>query len=420
VTEPLKVYDLSPFPELSPEDEQWLGRLQRYVRADQHLVRLGDTEEEPDFLVSRDAYGRWTAGRYIGEVAFEGRRLEIHPRLTERVIEQWLGEVLNLVAVPETAARQESRSFIARLMGAVWCRAVDSASRHGPPAFRRERQHEGFYVRGRLEVRRTARLRGAGSPHVASVMSGRDLANDVSRTLVAAERALSSRIGHDHWRTPRVEDVLPQLLAAVGGRPRLPSARALQRIRYTPINLPFKQVAELSWRIAQLQGFGVSSEEGKSEGLLLDVAELWELAVLNCARRAVPGLRVEHATTAGRDAFLLTSRDYRGGLGRLKPDVLVREGQQVVAVIDAKYKRLVDWWPERPQGVDRGDLYQLTSYLSRFGHDPAVTGMLLYPRAQDEALAPAPSTAEGRGPWRTENGNLVQFRRLALELGVDA
>jgi len=53
-------------------------------------------------------------------------------------------------------------------------------------------------------------------------------------------------------------------------------------------------------------------------------------------------------------------------MGGLKPDVLVRRAGRVVAVIDAKYKRLANT-QERPDGVDRSDLYQLVSrpWLSR-------------------------------------------------------
>jgi 5-methylcytosine-specific restriction enzyme subunit McrC len=128
------------------------------------------------------------------------------------VIAGWLEGALNLVAVPETAERQPSESFIALLLAAVWSRGLDQASRHGPPAFRREHRHEGIYVRGRLDVRESARLRGQGSPHVASVSRYRDLNNDVSRTLVAAERVLHQAVGHRRWHTQRVDDVLQQLL----------------------------------------------------------------------------------------------------------------------------------------------------------------------------------------------------------------
>jgi hypothetical protein len=105
-------------------------------------------------------------------------------------------------------------------------------------------------VRGRLDISPTARLRGAGSAHVAFMSSARDLDNDVSRMLGAAERVLSHHIGREQWRTPRVNELLPPLHAAVGVRPRLPSKRALDRIRYSLIRRPFKTAAELSWRLA--------------------------------------------------------------------------------------------------------------------------------------------------------------------------
>jgi len=311
------------------------------------------------------------------------RRLEIRPRLGEVVVERWLGEVLNLVAVPESAARTRSESFIARLMGAVWCRSVAQASRHGPPAFRRGHQHQGLYVRGKLDVRSTARLRGTGSPKVASIQSYRDLDNDVSRTLVAAERVLTIRIGHTAWRTPRVDEILPRLRSAVGARPRLPTRPALAHIRYTPITRSFKDTAELSWRLAHLQGYTAAAAEGKSEGLLVDVAELWELFVVKCIGRALPRLRVEHGTRVGQTTWLLSSLvDARAGLGRLKPDVLAYDGTIALLVADAKYKRLENDWPERPQGLDRADLYQLTSYLARYSPKGEAVGALVYPRTE--------------------------------------
>lgn len=414
----LQALDLSPLDgELTSEDEAWLGRVQRYVVASRHVIRFGEAETQDDgedYIVSRDRFGRWWAGRYIGDLSFEGRRLQIRPRLTEEVIAAWLGDVLNLVAIPETAAREQSDAFMARLMGAVWCRAVAEASRHGPPSFRRPHGHEGFYVRGRLDVRATARLRATGSPHVASIQSFRDLDNDVSRTLVAAERVLTGRIGNDHWVTPRVAEILPSLRGAVGARPRLPTHRALGRIRYTPITRPFKAAAELSWRLAQLQGYSAASEEGRSEGLLVDVAELWELFVLRAFERALRDLHIEHGTHAGQATWLLSScTDPRAGLGRLKPDILAFAAGTPVVVADAKYKRLENWWPERPQGVDRADLYQLTSYLARYSPGGEAAGLLVYPRVeQQQELA----TAEAKGPWQLEAGSDVRFIRLPVWL----
>ena len=413
----LVVKDLSPFEPHDEDEAEWLGRLQEHIRVSDHVIRLGEAEErEEELIVSRDPYGNWRAGRYIGEIAYQGRRLEIEPRMGPEVIAGWLEGALNLVAVPETAERQPSKSFIALLLAAVWSRGLDQASRHGPPALRRDHHHEGIYVRGGLAVRETARLRGRGSPHVASVIRYRDLDNDVSRTLVAAERVLQQAIGHRRWHTPRVDEVLPQLLAAVGARPRLPAQRDLQRIRYTPITRGFKQLAELSLRIARQEGFGAQSESGEAEGLLLDVAELWELFLLHCVRHAASGMAVEHGTTTSERIHLLVpwdSADTRAravGMGRLKPDIIVRDGERVV-VIDAKYKHLRNWRPERPDGVERSDLYQLAAYLGRLDPDGKGVGMLLYPLDGNEVEL---SSAEERGPWRTESGSYVRFERIPV------
>lgn len=85
---------------------------------------------------------------------------------------------------------------------------------------------------------------------------------------------------------------------------------------------------------------------------MLDVAELWELFLLHALRRALPDHRVEHDTVHTDATWLLRSADTNLGLGRLKPDLLVRDVEHVVAVLDAKYKRLQDSWLERHRGMD--------------------------------------------------------------------
>ncbi len=407
--------DLSPFdPAPTAEQAAWLTALQLHLRASEHVIRLGEPvdDDEHDLVVFCDPAGRWQCGRYIGEIRFAGRTLRIEPRLGMPAIERLLASATNLIGVPGSAAGRAAESFIARLMAAVWCRAFDKAARHGPPAFRRQTSSEGLNVRGHLDVRHTARLRGVGSPHVASVMRGRDLDNDVTRALVCAARVLTQHIGDDRWQTRRAREIVPLLRGAVGARPGLPTEIELRRVRYTPITRPYQELAALSWRIARAEGFAVTDDDGNADGLLLDVAELWELYVLGCVRAAAAGLEVIHGTTDAAKTHLLKSRhDHHRGLGRLLPDVLVSDGGGAVRLVaDAKYKRLVDS-AERPNGVDRGDLYQLTSYLSRFSPTGDAAGALVYPGGDDVTLA----TAERFGPWQSAGGHEVCFMRLSLD-----
>jgi 5-methylcytosine-specific restriction enzyme subunit McrC len=408
----LEFSDLSPYVgELSAEDDQWLAKV---AQIDPREYRIGiedDRPEDDDWLplVERGRDGRWWAGRFIGSMTVEGRRLTVRPRLGIEVVEAWLDQAFGLVAPPASARHAETETFIVRLLARLWCRAVDNATRHGLPLLRLPRSHEGLFVRGRLDTRRTLRLLGQGQLRVASVTHDRSLDHPVTRALVRAERALAERLTDTaEWRTERVRQVLPHLRAEVGSRPKLPTQFELARVRYTPITLPFKRAALLSHRIASRLGYSATDEAGAAEGILVDVAELWELFVLNCARRAVPTeLRIEHGTSVRRRDYLLRSKEAERGMGRLKPDVLVLRGDRATSVLDAKYKRLA-FSRERPNGVDRADLYQLAAYASRY--EPEQVAALVYPHDGD----PEPARAEALGPWRGADATFV-FRRLATE-----
>jgi 5-methylcytosine-specific restriction enzyme subunit McrC len=110
-----------------------------------------------------------------------------------------------------------------------------------------------------------------------------------------------------NWLPARCQELLPQLLAATGTHPDLPSEAVLARVRYTPITQRYQRFVRLSWQIARQRGlFGGTASEGDCTGVLLDVAELWELYVISVAREAVSPWVVKHGThdQLGRDHLL--------------------------------------------------------------------------------------------------------------------
>jgi len=372
-------------------------------------VARNDDEDLP--ALSRDTFGTWWAGRFIGELRFEDRVLRIEPRLGMDVIGQWLSYALNLNVIPKSATRSGKGPMIAQLIDRIWSAAVADASRHGGPRVRRTVVNRGPYVRDRLDVGKTVKLRAEGKPFVSTVRSERSLENPVSKILVLADRTLCSMIGErPEWRPDRCEETLSHLRQAVGSAPGMPHETELRRVRYSPITRPFQSLASFSMEIAKKRGHLVSAERDDISGVLIDVAELWELFLVHCARLAFGATRVEHGTSEGESAFLLTSTTKPGAtMGRLKPDILIRdETGNVTAVIDAKYKRLRGRQGS-PHGVDRGDLYQLTSYLT--GHPEVRLGGLAYPEhPRDEA------SANDHGPWATNFGHRVRFDRYAPDV----
>jgi 5-methylcytosine-specific restriction enzyme subunit McrC len=271
------------------------GRLQPFVDAlnasppAAYVVSMGDSASPRPILAPSGADGRWESTRYAGELTVDGTTLVIEPRMGWDALHGWVGAATDMAATPTVVGTTASR--VAPLVGLLWVRAVDGASRHGPPSFRRDVPHVGTNMRGRLDVRSTVRLRAKGSTEAASVYRTRDLDNPVTRIIVAADRVLTRQFGHGRWHTDRVDAILPQLYTAVGRRSSVPAHGELQRMRYTPITRPFKWAAELSSRIVRQDPVSTTPRPGRAQGVVIDLDSVWRGALLTWARSARQDLR---------------------------------------------------------------------------------------------------------------------------------
>lgn len=225
--------------------DAWLGELVARMKPADHVVSHRDGGPLPLF---RDSGGGWRAGAVIGSIRFQERSLTIQP---------------------PAGALADTRSPSALCVAEIWCRGIEGATRHGPPAIHQHLPHVGGSLRGRLDVRSTVRLRAKGSSNIASVYRARDLRNQLSAALVAADRALTRQIGHDRWRTKRVREVMPQLHDAVGRHVPVPTLLELSRIRYSPITRPFRDIAELSVRVVLQDPLVTTIERDRPQGLFV-------------------------------------------------------------------------------------------------------------------------------------------------------
>jgi 5-methylcytosine-specific restriction enzyme subunit McrC len=412
----LQALDCSPLPvQPTPDEAAWLRDLAGRFEAGRHVVALGDRRQDDEPVVYCERDGTWWAGRYIGVIAQEGGRLTIEPRFGLATLAAWLGHAVDAVLVRSPGRLREDVPFVVQLLAMVWGRAFADAARHGLPALRLDRRHVGAVVRGRLDVRGTLGELLAGREAAVSIRREKSLENPAGRILAAAYRVLRRRMGpgtERGWVPERVAELLPPLLAAVGTNPAPPTDAELARVRYTPITLGFARATHISRLILRHRGLlSEADAAGESEGVLFDVAELWELFVLAALRRAGTGIEVLHGTSQdeAREA-LLTSEVGGNRLGELRPDAVVRRHRRAAGVVDAKYKSP---WPTswNRNGPQREDLYQMAAYLSRYSD--AGWGVLAYPADPDRADMPP---VEARNPWRLQSGQRIWFLTLPHDI----
>lgn len=116
-----------------------------------------------------------------------------------------------------------------------------------------------------------------------------------------------------------------------------------------------------------------SSGESSGFSLLFEMNTLFEEYIARMIQRAVSGGNLRVISQGGR-IYCLESEN--GGLFQTKPDILIKDGREVVQVIDTKWKRIASRIDDRKQGVSQGDVYQMMAY-GRLYDCPRLT--LLYP-----------------------------------------
>lgn len=360
----------------------------------------GDHEPAIEPILSRDVEG-WRANRYIGEIRHNGRTLAIRPRLGIETITGWISTILNVQVLPRTATdSKDTSSVVTQLLAALWRASVLTAGQHALPRTRQNAVSDGMSVHGRLDVAGTARRRAGGHRELVSTQVVRSYNNAPASAVVLADRYFDQRLAGSRWRGSRLDEHMAVLRTATGSRPKVPTLHEIRTARYSPITVKWRRAAELSWQILKADPLGVTADDESTHGVLIDVAELWELFVLHCAGLATDH-SVTHGTTEHVSGHLARSTvDPGRTMGKLYPDILIGDSP-VTALLDAKYKRLGGM-----RGVDRGDLYQLHAYASSF---EAPIAALVYPETDSE-----PPMEERISPWDSRAGAL-SFLTLPTE-----
>lgn len=405
--------DCSPLvPQPTAQEAKWLRRLAINVQVSELVVPISGERDEDELIVYCAWDGTWWAGRYVGSISFEGHSLTIEPRFGLAALRNWLFEATSVMLTDAPGTLREDESFIAQLLASVWADGFVEAARHGLPALRREVATKGATVRGRLDVPASLRLIATGGGQVVSIRSERSLDHAASDAIVAAYEVLRRWLPDEKWLPTRGKELLPQLMAVTGTRPRVPTKAELDRIRYTPITAGFEPIAELSRQIANRRGLAADIDaSGETKGVLLDVAELWEMYVLSILRKAATPLTVTHGIRDKSATKKLLHSDVSGqGLGTLIPDAILLSGSMIRGVVDAKYKSLHPS-ASSPNGPQRDDLYQMAAYLGRFQAPVGVEtwGLLVYPF--DPSKPDTPHT-EQNSPWSLDDRKKIGFATL--------
>ena len=158
----------------------------------------------------------------------------------------------------------------------------------------------------------------------------------------------------------------------------------IDQISYSRLNIGYKPVVQLSKAILlrKLSSTDAATHTQNSFSYFLDLAELWENYLLKVLQQNLKGYRVYSPNYTG-GTFLLKDK-----MREIRPDIIIEKNGQVVAILDAKYKRYKKIGRIAKEGVSREDLYQMMTYLYHYGKEKQpLIGLFISPEEDDENTA---------------------------------
>lgn len=191
----------------------------------------------------------------------------------------------------------------------------------------------------------------------------------------------------------------------------------------TRLNRRYEPLLNLARLFLQTSTLELSAGRLDSFTFVFDMNQLFEAFIINLIQRQrqmilPPSLQecTLHPQTRRHTRFL--ARTAAGqGVFRLKPDLVLRQGETYPLLLDTKYKRLKG--NDRRLGVSQGDFYQMFAYSRRY-RCPHV--LLLYPQGErplyQQFLLPdgqgiiSAATIDLRRDLRGRNGRIALINEL--------
>ena len=333
---------------------------------------------------------RIIARQMVGMVSAKGCSLEILPKVDPyagagesddtvrsrlvRMLDVALGLDLDIGA--EAAIARQKNTLLEILIDAFATRLLAEVRRGLPRAYR-QCEEDLSALRGRLDVTRQFTRNAVRPDRLACRFDQLEADTPLMRIMAAATVFLAR-----HTRSLGTRRKLDELRHALADIPLMPTTRLpWQAVRIDRTSRRWEALFRLARLLLQRDWQATHHQAKAPEGLtlLFPMNDLFEKYIAVLLRRALAGSGIEVIDQGGHRACLgdFTGAYLESGeVFRTKPDIILRRGREIVAIIDTKWKKLSLDPLDRKHGVSQADVYQLMAYARLYR---TAELMLLYP-----------------------------------------
>ncbi len=349
-----------------------------------HLTDEEGTREEKDCPVwyeSKEGKTYFYTSHYIGSWTVNDVQINITPRFG--LLSRLLTHALHIYLPKENEFKGKGNDTL-WMVALMWRALLQRAVQHGsiPRSYVTEKKNIRNF-KGRLDVSKQLKFNIADKSKFYCSYRHITFDNLINRTVLHTYEMLSQE--------KKVANIIKDLSAHVNKLYELKinpikelQPSMLDTITYTKMSVSYKPFISLcKLLIEQWQGKKATGKPPQGLSFFIDIAELWELYLLDVLKEGLadePSIDVYSPNRTGGE--YLTEDSYR----QVRPDIIIRKDGNVAIIIDAKWKRYERFGATDCQGgVNRNDLYQMTTYLYHYARaGDNVIGLFVAPIKQHD------------------------------------
>ena len=315
------------------------------------------------------------SSHYIGRYSHEGYAIIINPRFGN--IFNYLVSYASNIYIPygesEISFNSQNNSYW--LIALLWKAMLNRALTTGqiPKEYITVTKNQKNY-HGRLTIAKHIRANLCDATRFYCSYKKLSMNNTINRVIrsiyiILKNKGLSSLVAEF--------EAYDKYLCSMGVGAEVVDIHEIDDIRYTRLSAPYKPVMELSRTILANHKAESSNDKSVNSDVsyFIDIADLWEMYLLKLLQNNLPSEYYVYSPNTGFGDSLL-----EGGMREIRPDIIIEKNGRVLMIIDAKYKDYTQFGKSALFGVNREDLYQMTTYLHHYGkEDQSIIGLFTSP-----------------------------------------
>lgn len=315
------------------------------------------------------------SSHYIGRYSHEGYAIIINPRFGN--IFNYLVSYASNIYIPygesEISFNSQNNSYW--LIALLWKAMLNRALTTGqiPKEYITVTKNQKNY-HGRLTIAKHIRANLCDATRFYCSYKKLSMNNTINRVIrsiyiILKNKGLSSLVAEF--------EAYDKYLCSMGVGAEVVDIHEIEDIRYTRLSAPYKPVMELSRTILANHKAESSNDKSVNSDVsyFIDIADLWEMYLLKLLQNNLPSEYYVYSPNTGFGDSLL-----EGGIREIRPDIIIEKNGRVLMIIDAKYKDYTQFGKSALFGVNREDLYQMTTYLHHYGkEDQSIIGLFTSP-----------------------------------------